>query len=89
MLSGSGNALLKAITSRLQRTSDRRLGLTVGVNRGTVSISGYLQYEAQRASIIKALRSITGVTQVIDRLAVCPVANRSIQHGGSSQKLNY
>ena len=79
MFQGTGNALLKAITCRLQRTSDSQLGLAVSVFRGTVAITGHLQYEGQRASIINALRSISGVQQVVDRLAVYSSAKQSNQ----------
>lgn len=68
------NKILETVTRRLQRSSVSQLGLTASVNRGTVVIAGLLQYEGQRNSIVKSIRTIAGVRQVLDRLQISPAA---------------
>lgn len=68
------NKILETVTRRLQRSSVSQLGLTASVNRGTVAITGLLQYEGQRNAIIKSIRTISGVRQVLDRLQIPPGA---------------
>jgi osmotically-inducible protein OsmY len=46
--------------------------IVVSVRRGDVTLSGNLQYEIQRRSLIKAASSVAGVRRVIDQLKVTP-----------------
>jgi hypothetical protein len=62
-------SLLQTINQRLDRTgTSSQTRLSASVQRGTVTLSGTLQYESQRAPIVRAVTSIAGVHQVIDRL---------------------
>ena len=84
MFCGSGLAdqkILETVTRRLQRSSVSRLGLTASVNSGTVAITGLLQYEGQRNSIIKSIRTVAGVRQVLDRLQISPAAQDNQSDG--------
>ena len=66
-------ALLKTVNRRLDRTgSGSQTKVTASVQRGIVTLVGKLRYENQRNSIVKAIRSIAGVRQVIDQLQSPP-----------------
>ena len=67
----SDKELLKNVNRRLQR-SGSQAGITASVQNGTVRISGKLRAEDQRLTIIKAIRSVNGVRQVIDQLQSPP-----------------
>lgn len=69
----SDKALLKSVNRRLDRTgTGSQSKVTASVQRGTVTLSGQLQYENQRMPIMKAVRSVAGVRQVIDQLRPAP-----------------
>ncbi len=69
-------ALLKTVNRRLVRTgTGSQSKVTAAVQRGTVTLSGKLQYENQRNSIVKAIKSVSGVRQVIDQLQSPPKRN--------------
>lgn len=66
-------ALLKSVQRRLERTGSRtRLNATM--RQGTVTLTGQLQYEKQRLQIMNAVKGVSGVRQVIDRLVSPPKA---------------
>lgn len=66
-------ALLKTVNRRLDRTgSGSQTKVTASVQRGIVTLVGKLRYENQRNPIVKAIRSIAGVKQVIDQLQSPP-----------------
>ena len=68
--------LLKTVNRRLDRTgTGSQSKVTAAVQRGTVTLAGKLQYENQRNLILKAIRSLAGVRQVIDQLQALPKAN--------------
>src|SRR3972149_345179 len=65
----SDKTLLQTINRRLDRTgTGSQARLSAFVQRGTVTLSGTLQYENQRVPIVKAVSSIAGVHHVIDQL---------------------
>ena len=69
----SDKELLKTVNRRLDRTgSGLRSKITASVQRGTVTLSGKLQYDYQRSSIVKAVQGVAGVHQVIDQLQSAP-----------------
>jgi osmotically-inducible protein OsmY len=70
----SDKALLKTVNRRLQRTGAQSR-LTAAVLRGTVTLTGKLQYENQRLPIMKAIRGVSGVRNVVDQLQAPPKAN--------------
>ena len=69
----SDKALLKSVNRRLDRTgTGSQTRLTATVQRGTVTITGKLQYDNQRVPIMKAIRSVAGVRNVVDQLLSPP-----------------
>jgi osmotically-inducible protein OsmY len=64
----SDKELQKAVASRLVRGGGG--AATASVQRGTVTVTGKLQYEAQRRQLLKLIGSISGVRSVIDQLSV-------------------
>jgi hypothetical protein len=72
----SDAALLKAVNQKLSRGgggSQNRVMATV--QRGTVTLTGKLQYDAQRAPLTKAVASVAGVRRVVDQMTVAPRVN--------------
>ena len=69
-------ALLRTVDQRLDRTgTGSQSKVTASVQRGIVTLKGRLQYENQRTPILKAVRNIAGVRQVIDQLQSPPKRN--------------
>jgi osmotically-inducible protein OsmY len=69
--------LLKTVNRRLDRTgTGSQSKVTAAVQRGMVTLTGKLQYENQRNPIVKAIRSVAGVRQVIDQLQTPPKKER-------------
>ena len=65
--------LLKTVNRRLDRTgTGSQSKVTAAAQRGTVTLTGKLQYEHQRNPILKAIRSLAGVRQLIDQLQSPP-----------------
>jgi osmotically-inducible protein OsmY len=65
----------------IQRKVSQRLGrvglgsqskVTVAVRNGQVTVSGMLQYEIQRRSILNSARGVQGVRGVVDQLQAKP-----------------
>ena len=72
----SDAALLKTVNQKLSRGGGgSQSRITATVQRGTVTLSGNLQYDAQRAPLTKAVASIAGVRRVVDQLVVAPRVN--------------
>ncbi len=68
-------ALLKVVSQRLNRGgtgSQARVSATV--QSGTVTLSGTLQYDAQRSPLVKQVARIPGVRRVVDQLRLIPKA---------------
>ena len=69
-------ALLKAVNQRLVRGgSGSQTRISATVNAGVVTITGNLQYEAQRSPLVKSMARIAGVRSVNDQLRVPPRVN--------------
>jgi hypothetical protein len=71
----------KATDEKLQKLVDQRLmrggagsqsRITAQVSQGNVTVSGNLQYEAQRSPLVKNISRVAGVRRVIDQLRVAP-----------------
>ena len=61
--------LLQKVNQRVQQTgTGGRSKVTVDVRRGEVTVSGTIQYEMQRQSILKAAGRVAGVRRVVDQL---------------------
>ena len=70
-------SLQKSVARRLERSgAGSQSGLTATVQRGTVTLTGKLKYENQRLPILKAIRGVAGVRQVIDQLQSPPKVRR-------------
>jgi hypothetical protein len=70
--------LMKLVNQKLLRGgSQSRISATV--QRGTVTITGNLQYDAQRAPLVKSVACIAGVRRVVDQLQVKPRVNQYAQ----------
>jgi hypothetical protein len=69
-------ALLKTVNQKLSRGGGgSQSRITATVQRGTVTLTGKLQYDAQRAPLTKTVASIAGVRRVVDQLMVAPRVN--------------
>jgi hypothetical protein len=69
-------ALLKTVNQKLSRGGGgSQSRITATVQRGTVTLTGKLQYDAQRAPLTKAVASVAGVRRVVDQLTVAPRVN--------------
>jgi osmotically-inducible protein OsmY len=62
--------LLKTVGKRLSRGGGGRIN--AAVQQGTVTLSGNIQYEAQRRPLVKAVSGIAGVRSVIDQIRLTP-----------------
>jgi hypothetical protein len=69
----SDDKLQKAVDQRLMRGgAGSQSRITARVSQGNVTVSGNLQYEAQRAPLVKNIARVAGVRRVIDQLRVAP-----------------
>ncbi len=68
----SDKALQKLVDRRMLRSGGGGSGVKAIVVRGSVTITGKLKYESQRAPLLKALRGVAGVRSVLDQLRAPP-----------------
>jgi osmotically-inducible protein OsmY len=68
----SDKTLLQKVSQRLGRTGTSQTRITATVRNGEVTLSGTIQYETQRHSIVKAAGAVADVSRVVDRLTVLP-----------------
>ena len=65
------NALLKSVNQRIARTgTGGQSQITANVQGGTVTLTGSLQFPAQRIPIVKAAGRVEGVRGVVDQMIV-------------------
>jgi len=69
-------SVLQKVNQRLSRLGGAQSKITATVRGGDVTLAGTLQYEMQRASIVKTATSVAGVRRVIDQLKVKPREKR-------------
>ena len=69
----SDKELSKTVGKRLVRAGGG--SLTAVVRQGTVTLTGMLQYEAQRRPVLKAVSAIAGVSRIVDQLKLRPKTN--------------
>ncbi|MHB8971216.1 MAG: BON domain-containing protein [Pirellulaceae bacterium] len=73
----SDKELSKTVNKRLVRAGGgSHSRLEAAVQRGTVTLTGLLRYEAQRRPLLKAVSSVAGVSRVIDLLKLMPKINQ-------------
>ena len=71
MFGGNANsdkALQKLVDRKLQRSGSGASGLKAVVMGGSVTLSGNLKYESQRIPLMKALRGVAGVRNILDQV---------------------
>ena len=68
----SDKALLQKVNQRLGRTGASQSRITASVRNREVTLSGTIQYETQRHSIVKAAGAVADVSRVVDQLRVLP-----------------
>lgn len=65
--------LLKQVNQKLSRTgAGGQCRVSAAVGKGTVTLSGVLQYEAQRRPIVKTVSAVAGVRRVVDQMKFEP-----------------
>ncbi len=77
----SGQVPDKQLSQKVQQRLSRagvgsQSTISVQVRNGDVTLSGSLQYETQRRSVIHAARGVAGVRQVVDRLKAKPAVRK-------------
>ena len=60
-------ALQKLVNRRLQQSGGSQLGLKALVVNGSVTLVGKLKYDNQRIPLMKSLRGVPGVRNILDR----------------------
>jgi osmotically-inducible protein OsmY len=65
-------ALQKLVDRRLQQSGGSQLGLKAVVVNGSVTIVGKLKYDNQRIPLVKAMRGVPGVRNILDQLQTPP-----------------
>lgn len=76
MQSVPDKSVLQKVNQKLSRMGGAQGKVNASVTRGDVTLSGTIQYEMQRASIIKVATSVPGVRRVIDQLKLRPKEKR-------------
>jgi osmotically-inducible protein OsmY len=80
----SDKALQRLVDRRMQRSGGGGSGLRAVVMNGSVTLSGNLKYESQRIPLLKALRGVSGVRNVLDQLRAPPKLNPHTAGNGSA-----
>ena len=70
-------AVLQKVNQRLSRLGGAQGKVSATISRGDVTLSGVIQYEMQRASIMKVATSVAGVRRVVDQMKIKPKEYRS------------
>jgi osmotically-inducible protein OsmY len=75
-------ALQKLVDRRLQQSGGSQLGLKAVVVNGAVTITGKLKFDNQRIPLMKSMRGVPGVKNLVDQVQGPPkhVAKRPEQN---------
>jgi osmotically-inducible protein OsmY len=65
-------ALQKLVDRRLQQSGGSQSGLKAVVVNGSVTLTGKLKYDNQRLPLMKSLRGVPGVRNLLDQLQSPP-----------------
>jgi osmotically-inducible protein OsmY len=65
-------ALQKLVDRRLQQSGGSQLGLKAVVVNGSVTISGKLKFDNQRIPLMKSMRGVPGVKNLVDQVQSPP-----------------
>src|SRR5436190_21285001 len=80
----SDKALQKQVDRRLERSGGSQLGLKAVVLNGSVTLVGKLKYENQRMPLMKAMRGVPGMRNLLDQLQSPPkVAPKRPEQGSA------
>ncbi len=76
-------ALQKLVDRRLQQSGGSQLGLKAVVVNGSVTVTGKLKFDNQRIPLMKAMRGVPGVKNLVDQVQAPPkmMAKRPEQGG--------
>ena len=79
-------ALQKLVDRRLQQSGGAQLGLKAVVVNGSVTITGKLKFDNQRIPLMKSMRGVPGVKNLVDQVQSPPkiMAKRPEQGGAPS-----
>jgi hypothetical protein len=79
-------ALQKLVDRRLQQSGGSQLGLKAVVVNGSVTITGKLKFDNQRLPLMKSMRGVPGVKNIVDQVQSPPkvVPKRPQQNGTSN-----
>ena len=74
-------ALQKLVDRRLQQSGGSQLGLKAVVVNGAVTITGKLKFDNQRIPLMKSMRGVPGVKNLVDQVLSPPkiIPNRPAQ----------
>lgn len=70
MLVHSARQLLQKLSQKPARLGGGQSHINASVDRGSIVLSGTIQFEMQRQSVMKVVSSIPGVRRVMDPLCV-------------------
>ena len=65
-------ALQKLVDRRLQQSGGAQLGLKAVCVNGSVTLVGKLKYDNQRIPLLKSMRGVPGVRNILDQLQSPP-----------------
>jgi osmotically-inducible protein OsmY len=67
----SSKDLLKSVNQRITRTgTSGQSRITAATQKGIVTLTGTLNHEMQRRSIVQAASRVSGVRQVVDQMTL-------------------
>jgi osmotically-inducible protein OsmY len=76
MQSQPDKVVLQKVNQRLSRLGGAQGRISATISRGDVTLSGTIQYEMQRTSIMKVASSVPGVRRVVDQMKAHPKERR-------------
>src|SRR5258708_5245719 len=77
-------ALQKLVDRRLQQSGGSQLGIKAVVVNGSVTITGKLKFDNQRLPLVKSMRGVPGVKNLVDQVQSPPkVVPKRPEQGGA------
>ena len=77
MFSATDKFMIQKLNQRLARLGGAQSKIAVSSTRGDIMVSGTIEYEMQRRSILRVVTSVPGVRRVIDQLTLKPKVRRT------------
>ena len=69
-------AVLQKVNKNLSRLGGAQGKILASISRGDVTLSGTIQFEMQRASIMRVTSSVPGVRRIVDQMKIKPKERR-------------